>query len=193
MKGDDNMKRIKSPAIKTFLVILSAALIMAGVLGATFALLIDRTDTVANVFTSGEVKCSVVETFTDGGLTKSNVMVANGGNTDAYIRCAIVFNWKNESGNVYPAIPQEDTDYEIIYTDSENWFLGDDGFWYFKNSIAPGENTEVLIKSCSVISDGPDGYNLSVDILASAIQSNPADAVTQAWGVTVTDGALTDN
>lgn len=188
------MNKIKSPAVKTFLVILSAALLMAGVLGTTFALLIDRTDTVINTFDPSEVKCSVVETFTDGGLTKTDVKVANAGNTDAYIRCAIVFNWKDANGNVYSSIPVKDTDYSISYTTNENWFLGDDGFWYFKNSIAPEGTTDILINSCSVISEGPEGYTLSVDILASAIQSRPAEAVQSSWGVTVdSNGALTQS
>ena len=39
-------------------------------------------------------------------------------------------------------------------------------------------------------SDAPNGCSLRLTILADGIQSEPADAVTQAWGVTVTNGTV---
>ena len=56
--------------------------------------------------------------------------------------------------------------------------------------------TDVLFTDCK-LKDGvkaPDGYSLSVDIHAQAIQAEPTTAVTSAWNnVTAvgTDGALT--
>ena len=54
--------------------------------------------------------------------------------------------------------------------------------------------TPVLIKSCikATGAQAPAGYDLQVTILADGIQSVPADAVQQAWGVTVdSSGQLT--
>ena len=52
--------------------------------------------------------------------------------------------------------------------------------------------TPILIKSCKP-NDGrnPEGYALSVEILADAIQSEPAKAVKEAWGMTVQNGRIT--
>ena len=58
--------------------------------------------------------------------------------------------------------------------------------------MAPDREIPQLIKECSVI-DGkaPEGYPLSVEILASAIQSEPSSVVADQWGVTVTDSGIT--
>ena len=52
----------------------------------------------------------------------------------------------------------------------------------------------MLIKECKKV-DGvtpPDGYDLSVEIIASGIQSTPDGAVKEAWGMTVdANGQLT--
>ena len=43
-----------------------------------------------------------------------------------------------------------------------------------------------------IVGKAPEGYLLSVEILASAIQSEPSSVVAEQWGVTVTDGNITD-
>ena len=72
-----------------------------------------------------------------------------------------------------------------------DWFEKD-GYYYAKAPVAPKGNTPVLIEKCTeVAANAPDGYTLSLEILADAIQSTPTRAVEQAWGVTVdTDGLL---
>ena len=58
--------------------------------------------------------------------------------------------------------------------------------------MTPDREPPQLIKECSVIDGkGPEGYHLSVEILASAIQSEPSSVVAEQWGVTVTDGNIT--
>ena len=52
----------------------------------------------------------------------------------------------------------------------------------------------MLIKSCASKNNAPDdNYNLSVEIIAEAIQSVPEEAVKDAWGVTVNNGTLSVN
>ena len=45
-----------------------------------------------------------------------------------------------------------------------------------------GEETPVLITKCEKKGNAPKDYDLSVEILADAIQSEPANAVMEAWG-----------
>ena len=151
----------------------------------TLAYLSTKTAPARNQFNPSHVTCEVEETFDEN--VKSNVSVKNTGDTDAYIRAAIVVNWQNAAGEIYGASPVEGTDYTITF--GPDWTKGNDGFYYYNASVAPKENTGNLIESCSPLGKAPEGYGLNVTILASAIQSkgvksDDTTAVQDAWGVT---------
>lgn len=177
--------------------------------GVTLAYLFTATDPVENTFTPARVSCHVVESFADN--VKQNVRIQNTGNTNAYIRAAIVVTWKNSNGEVYAATPQKDTDYSIALNLEDGWAEGKDGFYYYNQKVAPVtecgheadsscENccTGVLIASCSLANGAaiPNDYHLSVEIVASAIQSAPDYVVEDEWTNTLVtvesdDGTLT--
>lgn len=198
------MKQKQSKKALTLLVCL--VVLLAITVGGTLAYLMASTPTVKNEFTPANVSCQVVETFVNS--TKTNVKIRNIGNTNAYIRAAVVVTWKNDKGEVYAATPQKDTDYKIDWNlSNDGWVKGNNGFYYYTKAVPPythtGEQehtgcmTGVLINSCSPI-DGkaPDGYFLSVEIVASAIQSTPDGVVGGEWSnskVTVSgsNGTLT--
>lgn len=184
----------------------SAALLIAMVLivtlgvGSTLAYLIDTSSEVTNTFLPSEVTCEVHETF--DGTKKSNVYIQNVkdddglSDTEAYIRAAIVGTWKDAvGGNVYGQKPVAGTDYTITLTNTtqkaDAWVKGADGYYYWTSPVPVGEFTGVLITSCTPV-DGkePDGYHLSVEIIAEAIQSEPSTAVTSSWtsGVSSVNG-----
>ena len=51
--------------------------------------------------------------------------------------------------------------------------------------------TGTLISKCEAVAGkAPEGYSLSVEIIADAIQSVPDKAVREAWNVTVADGKI---
>ena len=164
--------------------------IFAAVAGSTLAFLVTRTDSVKNTFNYSNVACMVKEeAFTNGtSVEKSNVRVLNTGDTESYIRAAIIVTWKDSVGNVYAMEPQKDKDYTITINDSD-WFEKD-GFYYYTKPVSPQEETGILIENCSINESGLEGYGLSVEILASAIQSKPTKAVVDSWGVTVTNGQI---
>lgn len=158
--------------------------------GVTLAYLFAATDPVENTFTPAKVSCDVVESFENN--VKTNVRIQNTGNTDAYIRAAIVVTWKNIDGEVHAARPVRDTDYVISLNLTDGWTEGDDGFYYYNQEVVPCTHTDetacddcltaVLIKSCQPGSgQAPEGYQLSVEIVASAIQSAPDNVVGDAW------------
>lgn len=185
MNGKRVMKTKKPVALVALLLLLCCT--VAG----TLAYLVTSTDPVTNTFTPAEVKTEVTESFENdknGTLTKSNVQIKNNGNIDAYIRAAVIINWADKQGNI-SATPVNDSDYEM--TLGSGWVkIGD--YYYCKTTTAHGASTAPLIISCAKTPSAavPDGYDLQVTILADGIQSEPADAVTQAWGVTVTNGTI---
>lgn len=168
---------------RTALVLAAVVLVLGAAIGGTVAWLATNTPGLTNTFTPGKVSCTVVETFADG--VKSDVKIQNTGNTDAYIRAKVVVTWKDAAGNVYGgATPVAGTDYTISYNRTEWTEVGD--YWYCNTSVAPDATknlTPVLINSASPVEGkAPEGYALSIEILAEAIQSSPASAVQEAWG-----------
>lgn len=193
-------KQLRRP--KRLATLLVSLLLVLGVaVGGTVAFLSTRTDSKENTFTPSEVTCAVTETFNNN--VKSNVAVKNTGDTTAFIRAAINVTWMKdaEAGTEYVAanqtvsakIPVEGTDYSIKLADNTNWIQGADGYYYYKLPVDPQDSTEVLIEECKLQNNAsvPDGYHLSVEIVASAIQSAPDSVVQSMWHVTVENGIIT--
>ena len=169
---------------KATVLLTSLSLLIVLLVGTTTAFLIASDGPIANIFKSSQVSCEVNEDPFDG-TTKTNVTISNTGDTEAYIRAAIVVTWKDaENGNIYGATPIAGTDY-TIELNLEDWIEGSDGYYYYKHPVAPKNQngvTTALITSCSVIqSKTPAGYGLNVEILGSAIQSVPVSVVNDKW------------
>ena len=167
------------------LLLVSLSLILVAGIGVTVALIIDNTDEVENVFTPSRVACAVVEdgvayeNNTANVSSKSDVTIKNTGDTAAYIRAAIIINWKNADGTVWAQTPVEDTDYEMQL--GTGWTYSG-GYYYYNSSVLPGDSTAALITGATQKKDAPkDGYYLSVEIVASAIQSSLAGSALDAW------------
>ena len=184
-------KQLRRP--KRLATLLVSLLLVLGVaVGGTVAFLSTRTNSKVNTFTPSEVTCAVTETFENN--VKSYVAVQNTGDTTAFIRAAINVTWMKdaEAGTEYDAanqtvsakIPVKDTDYSITFAENTNWIQGADGYYYYQLPVAPLGSTGVLIDECKLLdgASAPDGYHLSVEIVASAIQAAPEAAVKAAWG-----------
>ncbi len=188
---------------KKIALITAIVLLVLGTVGTTLAYIFIKTDVLDNGFDPVQVSCAVVENDkapATSGISniaiKENVRIKNTGDISAYIRATVVITWKNEDGSkVFAASPAENTDYKITYSDSTQWSRGSDGYYYFADPVPSDELTEVLISSVEQLADGPMGsdgtqYYLSVEILASAIQSTPEDVVADQWGVSVNNGKI---
>lgn len=169
---------------KEFVLLVSVFAMIAGVVGGTVAYLVADTDPLTNNFDLAEVSCRVEEEFDN--QIKENVKIQNTGDIPAYIRAKVVVTWKDEDGNVYGQAPIEETDYTIQF--NEGVWKREGDYWYYDEPVAPvTENncyTLVLINRCSSSGTEPEGYHLSVEILAEAIQSEPTKAIQEAWGYT---------
>ena len=181
-------RRQKAKRVGSGFVLLILAVVLA--IGGTLAYIIANTTPVKNEFTPGEVRCEVEETFKDN--VKSDVKIKNTGNTAAYIRATYVVTWQKEDGTVNGKMPVVGTDYTIVFADNTGWKkIGD--YWYYTSPVAAGGETGVLIASCKLAEGAavPTGYHLSVEIIASAIQSEPASVVAEKWHVAVDNGKIT--
>ena len=179
------MKKLSKKAIA---VIVSVLILISVSVGATVAYLIAKTPSIENSLQTATVSCAV-QGDTSAEL-KSNITIKNTGNTDAYLRAKILVVWKSDNGVVSANMPVAGTDYTLT-VGSTNWLLGSDGYYYYRSSVAPDSISETLISSTALLSERPEGYSLSVQIYASAIQSTPKSAVAQVWNARVgTDGNL---
>ena len=137
----------------------------------------------------------MTETFNNN--VKSQVAVQNTGDTTAFIRAAINVTWMSNQDaanqTVSAKVPVKDTDYSITFAKNTNWIQGADGYYYYQLPVGPQGSTGVLIEECKLQNNAsvPDGYHLSVEIVASAIQSAPDSVVQSMWHVTVEDGKIT--
>lgn len=170
---------------KQLCLLISLLLILTVTAGGTLAYIVTHTGNVPNTFTPAEVTCAVQETFENN--VKKDVGIKNTGNTDAYIRVAVLITWQDGDGKVAPT-PVSTSDYIISYNTDSYWVESGD-YWYYTKPVASDAVTSVLINSCEP-KNNLDGYTLHVEIVADAVQSQPADAVQQAWGVTISENTV---
>lgn len=182
---------------RSFVLVVSVLVLLLGIVGASLAYLTMKTPAVKNEFTYGKVSCEVLEDF--DGTVKSNVRIKNTGNIPAYIRARVVVTWKNENGEIYGTKPVLNEDYSLAINSNDNskWFnmTTDSGglYFYFPDPVDLDKETDKMLYNFKKGENAnvPEGYDLSVEILADAIQSQPAKAVEEAWGVTVRNGSIT--
>ena len=188
---DEHVEK-RSHAKKPLAALVALVLILGAVVGGTLAYLAARTDAIVNTFTAAKVTTEIEETFV--GSVKSNVSMKNTGDVEAYIRAAYVVTWKDATGKeVYPTQPVEGTDYSIALNLSEGW-VQYGGYYYYTLPVAPGDKPATKLTDSMTLTesyDDADGGHQSIDVMAEAIQSVPAEAVGQAWGVSIAQGSVT--
>ena len=179
----------KSRKLLPGLVIL--VLVLALAVGGVYSYMFARTEEAANVLTPAAVSCKVDETFEDN--KKSSITVQNTGKVDAYLRVRLVTYWVNDAGEIV-AKPSE----KLTVTLTDNWLADtDNDTYYYKSPVKAGAETPNLLATPLGLTESSDGYNQVIEVFAEAIQAEgttdgeKVPAVTDAWGVTITDGVIT--
>lgn len=166
---------------KPTLLMMALAIALGAVVGSTVAYLFTNTDAMTNTFSPAHVTCEVAEDF--NGSVKSNVKIRNTGDIDAFIRATVVVTWQDSAGNVHPTAPVAGTDYTVSFPQNTGW-VKNGNYYYYTSAVAPNKLTGVLFTDCKPVEGkAPAGYHLSVEILASAIQSVPENVAEDVWGV----------
>lgn len=181
-------KRSRGRTGKSAALLVSLLLLLTVIVGGTIAFLMDTDGPLHNLFNPSQVTTKVEETLS--GDIKKDVYIKNTGDTDAWIRAAVVVTWQDADGNVYGQAPVEGTNYDITW--GTGWATGDDGFYYWTSPVkAETGVTGDLIETISPKGNPPaDGYYLTVEIIGSGIQNKPAKVFNTEWassGLTVND------
>lgn len=185
---------------RSFVVLAALLVLVLGIVGTTLAWLTDKTKDLTNTFEYAKVSCQVLEDVNSNETRKTNVRIQNTGNTEAYIRATYVVTYRDNTGSIlYETLSNRTWNVDLsnkINTDS--WVKGEDGYWYCKTPVAPGAETPVLFNdpingNGTFLNDGRSKEQAItyVEILATAIQSQPVKAMGEAWGYTMNNGTLT--
>lgn len=179
---------------RNIVVTVLAVVLGLSVVGGAIAWLV-QSDFKVNVFDIGEVEVEIDEDFNDEHTVKKDVTVTNKGSVPAYVRAQVNIYWVDASGNQMWEMPKEGDDYTIeggMPADT-GWAEGTDGLFYWTTPLEPKGKTEMLINKIGQTKEQlakyNDGRKLVVDIAVQSIQHEPADALKEAWGVTVVTDA----
>lgn len=177
-----------SGAKRSLVLVVSVLVLLLAVAGGTLAWLTAQTDGVVNTFTPAQVSCEVTEDF--NGTIKSNVNVENTSNIPAYIRVKLVtyrVNAQNQHIGGTAEIPE--------FKPGEGWVKYGE-YYYYTRPVAPDNNSpdiplidETGIKLTGSYDDA-DGGKQVIEVMAEAIQSSPAKAVGESWGVTISENNI---
>ena len=178
----DPQEKGRGPAARVYrtaVLLIAVLLLITTAVGSTAAFLVTKTEPVEEAFAYAKVSCQVTR-------SGNALAVQNTGTAQAYIRASYAVNWLDGEGHIAATVPEG---YSCDLVENLQWEKGEDGYFYYPYPVAPGDETPSLL-TCSVSRPEEPEYTLSVEVVAEAIQSNPAEAAEEAWGVTVSDGVL---
>lgn len=178
----DPQEKGRGPAARVYrtaVLLIAVLLLITTAVGSTAAFLVTKTGPVVEDFAYAQVSCQVTDTLA----------AQNTGTAQAYIRASYAVNWLDGEGHIAAAVP-EGYSCGLVEDPQDAWVEGGDGYFYYPYPVDPGSETPSLL-TCSVSRPEEPEYTLSVEVVAEAIQSNPAEAAAEAWGVTVSGSVLT--
>ena len=177
----DPQEKGRGPAARVYrtaVLLIAVLLLITTAVGSTAAFLVTKTEPVEEAFAYAQISCQVTDTMG----------VKNTGTAQAYIRASYAVNWLDGEENIVVAAPEG---YRCDPVENQDdWTEGGDGYFYYPYPVDPGSETPSLL-TCSVSRPENPEYTLSVEVVAEAIQSDPAEAAEEAWGVTVSGEVLT--
>lgn len=194
MKRNNNMtkgkrfKKNKERLINFKLLILTTILILCLIISSSIAYLIKKNG-LNNLFLIGRVDAIVNEEYNAENNIKNNIYITNKGNTDGYVRVAIIVVLKNNDGKILGVRPKENVDYTIQKNLSSNWIEGKDGYYYYIKPLKPNENTDNLIDEFKQIRT-IDNATLELNIACQIIQAIPKKAVEESWNVQILNNLI---
>lgn len=173
-------RRRKRRSKKTGMLFLSLLLVIGMVVGGTVAWLSTKSAPITNTFLPTKVTCKVTERFDGRTGVKSNVNVENTGDIDAYIRVKLVSYRTNDAGQHIGGTA------ELPEFNLGKGWVEHGGYYYYTKPVKPNQKPEADLTNEMTLKgncDGADGGHQAIDVMAEAIQSTPAKAVKEAWGV----------
>lgn len=166
---------------------LATVLLLALAIGGTVAWLTANGQPITNTFNPSKVTCEVTEKFNGTTGEKTDVNVTNTGDIDAYIRVKLVTYRTNAQGQHIGGTAILPT-----FTPGADWVKYGD-YYYYTLPVAPNEKPAANLTNSMALAgsyNDADGGKQAIDVMAEAIQSVPAEAVGQAWGVLISPNSV---
>ena len=162
---------------KAAVLIIAVLLLLGAAVGSTVAFLTTKTKPVENSFEYAKVSCEVTG-------SKENVQIKNTGDIPVYVRATYIITWRDADGNIVPT--PDGYSYDLTgVTETTKWVPGKNGYYYYTEPVAPnGGQTEGSLLTCTTKQPADGKYSLHVEVIAESIQSEPIDAIQEAWGIT---------
>ena len=136
-------------------------------------------DTVVNKFSNGTIDISIDENgFVDingwnGDIKAKKVNIKNTGSSNCLVRVSITPRWINDNGSFYAG---DVSMIQLNFSNSNLWIDGQDGYYYYLDTLGTEKVTEELLSSVQV-KDGIElshyykGKTLIIDVKAEAVQA----------------------
>ena len=199
MEQQNNQPKVKSGMKKRMLTAALALCCLAVLATGTLAYFTAE-ETAKNVITMGSLKMELVE-LNEEGKPWTNVenivpgmevtkeaFVKNTGTVDFYTRVKITKTFVPAQGEGKPEL---NTKLVRLDINEKYWEPGNDGFYYYKKPVAPGEETKPLFTTVTFSTEMGNEYQnvkVIIDLDAQAVQSrNNGDSATKATGWPETD------
>ena len=174
------------------LAILALCLVVCTVAGIAYAKYLAELKSDADIDVTAEGILTVNVTGPAGGAPgePGEYTVTNDANStvSAYVRVAVVVNWKNSENQLWAVPPTEGTDYTI---DAGEAIQKLGGYYYYKGIRNPGDAFTITVTQ-QPGSHAPSDFSMHVQVLAEGIQCLPASAAGDAWGTVYQDEGWTD-
>lgn len=173
--------------------------------GATVALMFSLAESITNTFKPGKVAVEVREQI--NGNTKEVITLTNTGRSDAYLRMAIssyytgTYTLASGGSSVTEIVGSMPASVTFNLNEADGWVKRGD-YYYYTKPVAPGEFTGNLINGTGITLDTfvqtstrqgevvEVTYRQVVEVFAEAIQSEPPEAISEAWGVTISENSV---
>lgn len=159
-------------AKKRGILFLAVFLLMTGVTGGTTAYLVRRAEPLNRTFEAGKVSCEVLE-------EDECIKICSKSDTEVFVRAVILVNWTDEEGNIRASSPKAGEDY-FLEPALDKWQIAEDGIWYYTEALEAEGEVE-LFRKVELLSEAPEGYSLTTEIHAEAVQAAPAEALPEGW------------
>lgn len=137
-----------------------------------------------------EVQLEVTDEVVMDGIypVKQNLQIRNSGIAPVYVRVALEGSWAVEDGDSQLIISDwKPTDGEFTWpvaapsegkTNTNNWRLGSDGFYYYMKKVPAGETLAPLFTSYKLTASSPmSGAYLELSILAQGVLEEDMDSL----------------
>lgn len=199
MEQQNNQPKVKSGMKKRMLTAALALCCLAVLATGTLAYFTAE-ETAQNVITMGALKMGLVELnekgepWTDvenivpGMKVTKEAFVKNSGSVDFYTRVKITKSFE------FPENVEKmelNPDLVELNINKEYWKQGEDGFYYYKESVAPDGETEPLFTTVTFSTEMGNEYQnvkVKIDLDAQAVQSrNNGESALKATGWPETD------